>query len=169
MWRDGLRPVPRNNGTPQRASLHGFEFRRTGCVKPYAMKKSILVTTLVLLGIAGFGASAEAYERREDPRSRDQYRERNRDYRDSDLRQLRAELYQLDILFSRANAQMRYGIGRQSRWEYSRLLRDRERLNYELSRRPLDRLRIHAQIDRIRDRLREIEVRLRVHPHRFYR
>jgi hypothetical protein len=85
------------------------------------------------------------------------------------LRQLRAELYQLDILFSRVDAHLRYGVGRQSRWEYSRLLRDRERLNYELGRRPLDRLRIHAQIDRIRDQLREIEVRLRFHRHRFYR
>ena len=129
------------------------------------MKKSILVTTLVILGIAGFGASSNAYERRDESRSRDQYRESSR----SDLRQLRAELYSLDILFSRVNAQMRYGGVRQSRWEYSRLLRDRERLNYELSRRPLDRLRIHAQIDRLRDQLREIEVRQRIHPRRFSR
>jgi hypothetical protein len=48
-------------------------------------------------------------------------------------------------------------------------LRDRDRLNYELGRRPLDRLRLHSQIDRIRDQLREIEVRLRVRPHRFHR
>ena len=118
-----------------------------------------------MLGLAGFGASANAYERRDESRSRDQYRENH----DSDLRQLRAELYQLNIMFSRVDARLRYGSGRQSRWEYSRLLRDRDRLNYELGRRPLDRLRIHAQIDRIRDQLREIEVRLRVHPRRFYR
>lgn len=129
------------------------------------MKKSILVTTLILLGLAGFGASANAYGRRDESRSRDQYQENH----DSDLRQLRAELYQLNIMFSRVDARLRYGVGRQSRWEYSRLLRDRDRLNYELSRRPLDRLRIHAQIDRIRDQLREIEVRLRVHSRRFYR
>jgi hypothetical protein len=129
------------------------------------MKKSILVTTLVVLCVAGFGASSNAYERRDEYRNRNQYREN----RDSDLRQLRAELYSLDVLFSRVDAKMRYGGGRQSRWEYSRLLRDRERLNYELSRRPLDRLRIHAQIDRIRDQLREIEVRQRIHPRRFYR
>jgi hypothetical protein len=128
------------------------------------MKKSILVTALVILGVAGFGAPSNGYERR-DERNRDQYRyDRN-----PELRQLRAELYQLDILFSRVDAHLRYGIGRQSRWEYSRLLRDRERLNYELGRRPLDRLRIHAQIDRIRDQLREIEVRLRFHRHRFDR
>jgi hypothetical protein len=129
------------------------------------MKKSILIATLIMLGLAGFGASANAYERRDESRSRDQYRENH----DSDLRQLRAELYQLNIMFSRVDARLRYGSGRQSRWEYSRLLRDRDRLNYELGRRPLDRLRIHAQIDRIRDQLREIEVRLRVHPRRFYR
>lgn len=127
------------------------------------MKKSILVTTLVILGVVGFGAPSNGYERRDESRNRDEYRyDRN-----PELRQLRAELYQLDILFSRVDARMRYGIGRQSRWEYSRLLRDRERLNYELSRRPLDRLRIHAQIDRLRDQLREIEVRLRFHRHRF--
>jgi hypothetical protein len=123
------------------------------------MKKSILVATLVILGVVGFGAPSNGYERRDESR--------NRDDRNPELRQLRAELYQLDILFSRVDARMRYGIGRQSRWEYSRLLRDRERLNYELSRRPLDRLRIHAQIDRLRDQLREIEVRLRFHRHRF--
>jgi len=125
------------------------------------MKKFILVTTLVVLGIAGFSVSSQAYDRREDYLARDQDR-------DSDFRQLRAELYQLDILFSRVDSQMRYGIGRQSRWEYSRLVRDRERLNYELTRRPLDRLRIHAQIDRLRDQLRETEVQLRIHPRRFY-
>jgi hypothetical protein len=123
------------------------------------MKKSILVATLVILGVVGFGAPSNGYERRDESR--------NRDDRNPEFRQLRAELYQLDILFSRVDARMRYGIGRQSRWEYSRLLRDRERLNYELTRRPLDRLRIHAQIDRLRDQLREIEVRLRFHRHRF--
>ena len=129
------------------------------------MEKSILVAALVILGVVGFSAPSNGYERRDEYRNRDQYRyDRN-----PELRQLRAELYQLDILFSRVDAHLRYGIGRQSHWEYSRLLRDRERLNYELSRRPLDRLRIHAQIDRIRDQLREIEVRLRFHRHRFWR
>lgn len=124
------------------------------------MKKSILVATLVIASVAGFGATSNAYDR-----PREQYREN----RDTDLRQLRAELYSLNILFSRVDAQFRYGYGRQSRWEYSRLLRDRDRLNYELSRRPLDRLRIHAQIDRVRDQLRELEVRLRFHSRGFYR
>jgi hypothetical protein len=126
------------------------------------MKESILVTTLVILGVVGFTAPSSGYERRDD-RSRHEYRYDS----NPELRQLRAELYQLDILFSRVDGHLRYGVGRQSRWEYSRLLRDRERLNYELGRRPLDRLRIHAQIDRIRDQLREIEVRLRFHRHRF--
>ena len=112
-------------------------------VKPYAMKKSILVATLVLFGVAGFGTASNAYDRRDENRSRDQYRED----REPELRQLRAELYSLNILFSRVDARLRYGFGRQSRWEYSRLLRDRDRLNYELQRRPYDRLRVHAQID----------------------
>lgn len=129
------------------------------------MKKSILVATLVIAGVIGFGATSNAYDRRDENRPREQYREN----RDSDFRQLRAELYQLNILFSRVDAQLRYGYGRQSRWEYSRLLRDRDRLNYELGRRPLDRLRIHAQIDRLRDQLRELEVRLRFHSRGFYR
>jgi hypothetical protein len=131
------------------------------------MKKSFLVTALAILAIAGFAPATQAYDRQVENRSRN----RDRDSREQELeiRQLRAELYQLNILFSRVDSQLRYGYGRQSRWEYSRLLRDRDRLNYELSRRPLDRLRIHAQIDRIRDQLREIEVQLRIHSHRFYR
>jgi hypothetical protein len=129
------------------------------------MKKSILVATLVIAGVVGFGASSHAYDRRDENRPREHYREN----RDSDLRQLRAELYQLNIMFSRVDAHLRYGYGRRMRWEYSRLLRDRDRLNYELGRRPLDRLRIHAQIDRLRDQLRELEVRLRVHSHGFHR
>jgi hypothetical protein len=129
------------------------------------MKKSILVATLVVASVAGFAPTSNAYDRRDENRSREQYREN----RDTDLRQLRAELYSLNILFSRVDAQLRYGYGRQNRWEYSRLLRDRDRLNYELSRRPLDRLRIHAQIDRLRDQLRELEVRLRFHSRGFYR
>jgi hypothetical protein len=130
------------------------------------MKKSILIAALALVGLTGFGFSAYGYERRNDRRNhRREYNERYSDYR-----QLRAELNQLNIMFSRVEAQFRlYGIGRRTRWEYSRLLRDRDRLNYELQRRPLDRLRIHSQIDRIRDQLREIEVRLRVRPHRFHR
>ncbi|MEN3369543.1 MAG: hypothetical protein V7609_1686 [Verrucomicrobiota bacterium] len=129
------------------------------------MKKSILVVALVIAGVAGFGTASNAYDRREENRNRDQYREN----RDPELRQLRAELYSLNILFSRVDAQLRYGYGRQSRWEYSRLLRDRDRLNYELQRRPYDRLRVHAQIDRLRDQLRELEVRLRIHSRGFYR
>jgi TolA-binding protein len=129
------------------------------------MKKSILLTMLALLAAAGFSPSSQAYERRD----QDNVREQRRENRDSDLRQLRAELYQLNILFSRVDAHLRYGAGRQSRWIYSRLLRDRDRLNYELQRRPLDRPRLHAQIDRLRDELRELEVRIRLHPRRFYR
>jgi hypothetical protein len=129
------------------------------------MKKSIVAITLSILAFTGFAASSQAYDRQDQYQSRERYR----DERGSDYRQLRAELYQLDILFSRVDARLRYGMGRQSRWEYSRLQRDRERLNFELQRRPLDRLRIHAQIDRIRDQLREIEVRLRFHTNRYYR
>ena len=126
------------------------------------MKKSILITALALVGLTGFGLSAQGAPRRDDRR---EYNERYSDYR-----QLRAELNQLNIMFARVESQFRlYGIGRQTRWEYSRLLRDRDRLNYELQRRPVDRLRIHSQIDRIRDQLREIEVRLRVRPHRYHR
>ena len=126
------------------------------------MKKSILITTLAVVGLAGFSVSAEGASRRDDRR---EYNERYSDYR-----QLRAELNQLNIMFARVESQFRhYGVGRQTRWEYSRLLRDRDRLSYELQRRPLDRLRIHSQIDRIRDQLREIEVRQRVRPHRFNR
>ena len=126
------------------------------------MKKLILITALALVALTGFGLSAQGAPRRDDRR---EYNERYSDYR-----QLRAELNQLNIMFARVESQFRlYGIGRQTRWEYSRLVRDRDRLNYELQRRPLDRLRIHSQIDRIRDQLREIEVRLRVRPHRFNR
>ena len=120
------------------------------------MKKIVLTAALAVIAFATFAPSSQAYE----SRRRDEVRNR-RDDRESDYRQLRAELYQLDILFSRVDSRLRYGIGRQSRWQYSRLLRDRERLNFELQRRPLDRLRVHAQIDRLRDQLREIEVRLR--------
>jgi uncharacterized coiled-coil DUF342 family protein len=134
------------------------------------MKRSILVTALALVGLAGFSFPAEGASRRDERRDdrRDDRREYNERY--SDYRQLRAELNQLNIMFARVESQFRlYGIGRQARWEYSRLLRDRDRLDYELSRRPLDRLRIHSQIDRIRDQLREIEVRLRVRSHRYHR
>jgi hypothetical protein len=118
------------------------------------MKKFVITAAVAIVACTGFVPVSQAYETR---REREQYR----DSRQSDYRQLRAELYQLDILFSRVDARLRYGVGRQGRWEYSRLLRDRERLNYELQRRPLDRSRVHAQIDRIRDQLREIEARLR--------
>jgi hypothetical protein len=134
------------------------------------MKKSILVTALALVGLAGFSLSAQAAPRRDD--RKDDRRDYRREYdeRYSDYRQLRAELNQLNIMFARVESQFgHYGIGRQTRWEYSRLVRDRDRLDYELGRRPLDRLRIHSQIDSIRHRLREIEVRMRVRPHRFHR
>ena len=133
------------------------------------MKKSLLITALALVGLTGFGFSAQADDRRN---RRDDWRNDRREYneRHSDYRQLRAELHRLNIMFARVESQFRlYGIGRQTRWEYSRLLRDRDRLDFELQRRPLNRLRIHAQIDRIRDQLREIEVRLRVRSHRYHR
>ncbi len=125
-----------------------------------SMKKSILVTALVLAGLTGSVVSAKAYERREGPRPR----ELARDYRDStDYRQLRAEIYQLNILFSRVSNQLRYGSGRYVRSDFSRLLRDRDRLNYELRSGSSSPARIHSQIDRLRDELRELDVRLRVH------
>ena len=135
----------------------------------YRMKKSILVTALALVGLLGFGLSAQGDNRRD---RRDDSREARREYDDrySDYRQLRAELIQLNVMFSRVESQFRlYGIGRQARWEYSRLIRERDRLDYALQRRPLNRLYIHSQIDRIRDELRELEVRMRVRPHRYYR
>ena len=120
------------------------------------MKKIVLTAAVALLAFASVAPSSQAYEsrRRDEPRNR-------RDDQETEYRQLRAELYSLDVLLSRVDSRLRYGIGRQSRWQYSRILRDRERLSFELQRRPLDRLRIHAQIDRLRDQLREIEVRLR--------
>ena len=130
----------------------------------YRMKKSILVTALALVGLMGFGLSAQGANRRDHRDDRREYDERYSDYR-----QLRAELIQLNVMFSRVESQFRlYGIGRQTRWDYSRLLRERDRLDYALQRRPLNRLYIHSQIDRIRDELRELEVRMRV-PHRYYR
>ena len=128
------------------------------------MKKSILVT---VLAVSVFGAlsTSQAYERRNESYVREQRRED----RSSDFRQLRAELYQLNVMFSRVDAYLSYGVGHQARWTYSRLLRERDRLNYELQRRPLDRLRLHAQIDRLREDLRELEVRLRFHPRYHYR
>ena len=127
------------------------------------MKKLVITAAVALLAIGSFAPAAQAYETR---------RERDRNYREagfrSDYRQLRAALYQLDIQFSRVNARLHYGFARHSRWEYSRLLRDRQRLNFELERRPLDHARIHRQIDRLRDELRDLEVRLRFRgPHRY--
>jgi hypothetical protein len=133
------------------------------------MRKSILIAAFAVVGMAGFGLPAQADDRRD---RRDTRRDDRREYNErySDYRQLRAELNQLNIMFARVESQFRFsGIGRQTRWEYSRLLRDRDRLNYELGRRPLDRLRIHSQIDRIRGQLREIEVRVRVRSHRYHR
>lgn len=118
------------------------------------MKKSILITTLALVGLPVFNAPAENYDRPE----------KRRDYRQSsEYRQLRAEIDQLNRMFARVSVSLStYGVGRQIRRDYSRLVRDMNRLNYELQRPSYDRLRIHSQIDRIRDQLREIEVRLRV-------
>jgi hypothetical protein len=143
--------------------------RRNLTRQTWRMKKSILITALALVGLTGFGLSADAETRRD---RRDDRRNDRREYdeRYSDYRQLRAELIQLNIMFSRVESQFRlHGIGRQTRWEYSRLVRERDRLDYALQRRPLNRNYIHSQIDRIRDELRELEVRMRVRPHRYYR
>lgn len=132
------------------------------------MKRSILITALAVVGLAGFGLPAQGENRRD---RRDDSRDSRREYDDrySDYRQLRAELIQLNVMFSRVESQFRlYGIGRQARWEYSRLIRERDRLDYALQRRPLNRNYIHSQIDRIREELRELEVRMRVRPHRYY-
>jgi hypothetical protein len=120
------------------------------------MKNIVLTAAVALVAFASVAPSSQAYEsrRREEVRAR-------HDEREIEYRQLRAELYSLDILFSRVASRVHYGIRSQSRWEYSRLLRDRERLNFELQRRPLNLPYIHAQIDRLRDQLREIEVRQR--------
>ena len=128
------------------------------------MKKLVITAAVALLAIGSFVPASQAYETR---------RHRDPNYRDagfrSDYRQLRAELYQLDIQFSRVDARLRHGLARHSQWEYSRLLRDRQRLNFELERRPLDAARIHRQIDRLRDELRELEVRMRFGgPHRHF-
>jgi hypothetical protein len=131
------------------------------------MSKSILFAACAALVVGSFSTAAPASERRDE--SRDHGREQRREERDFDFRQLRAELSQLNIMFSRVDAHLRFGPVRQSRWMYSRLLRDRDRLNYELTRRPVDRLRIRAQIDRLRDELRELEVRLGFRPHHFSR
>ena len=133
------------------------------------MKRSILITAFALVGLFGFGLSAQGDNRRD---RRDYSRDARREYDDrySDYRQLRAELIQLNVMFSRVESQFRlYGIGRQTRWDYSRLLRERDRLEFALQRRPLNRNYIHSQIDRIREDLRELEIRMRVRPHRYYR
>lgn len=127
------------------------------------MKKSILIATLALVSLPFFNASAQNYDRREDRPDRNQHRDRG-DYRQSsEYRQLRAEIDQLNRMFANINSYVHtYGVSRQIRRDYSRLLRDRDRLNYELQRPSSDRLRLHSQIERLRDRLREIEVQLRV-------
>jgi hypothetical protein len=128
------------------------------------MKQLILTVTLA---VAGFTAVAPASQGAEQ-RRRDEFQEHNERW--TDFRQLRAQVYQLDLLFSRVDRQMRWSAGRQTSWEYSRLVRDRERLNYELQRRPFDRLRVISMIDRMQSELRELEVRLRVRSHgRYYR
>lgn len=129
------------------------------------MKKSLLITALALVGLAAFSLPAQGETRRDRRDHRREY-----DDRYSDYRQLRAELIQLNVMFSRVESQFRlYGVGRQTRWDYSRLLRERDRLEFALRRRPLNRNYIHSQIDRIREDLRELEVRMRVRPHRYYR
>ncbi len=130
------------------------------------MRNFILTAILAIAALTAIAPASQAYEER----NRDQRREdtrRNEAW--TDFRQLRAEVYQLDLLFSRVDSRLYYGTRNPLRWEYSRLVRDRERLNYELNRRPLDRLRIHSLIDRMRDQLRELEVRLRVRSHSYYR
>ena len=134
----------------------------------FRMKRSILITALALVGLAGLSLSAHADDRRD---RRNDRRDDRREYDDrySDYRQLRAELIQLNVMFARVESNFRLsGIGRQARWEYSRLIRERDRLDSALQRRPLNRNYIHSQIDRIRDELRELEVRMRVRPHRYY-
>ncbi|HVF70938.1 MAG TPA: hypothetical protein VM940_04955 [Chthoniobacterales bacterium] len=132
------------------------------------MKKFLLTATIAIAGLATLVPASQASE----DRRRFDYRNDRRDRQErwTDFRQLRAEVYQLDLLFSRVESQMHFGGFRQTRWEYSRLVRDRQHLNFELQQRPLNRLRIHSLIDRMRDQLRELEVRLRARPHRsFYR
>jgi hypothetical protein len=130
------------------------QFRQTLQQRKVPMKKSILIATLALLSLPFFSAQAQNYDRREE---RPNYR------RSSEYRQLRAEIDQLNRMFAHINAYVyTYGSGRQVRRDYSRLRRDMDRLNYELQRPTYDRLRLHSQIDRLRDQLREIEVRLRV-------
>ncbi|MFL6590186.1 MAG: hypothetical protein ACJ8M4_08440 [Chthoniobacterales bacterium] len=140
------------------------------------MKKLILTVTLAIAALAMIAPASKADNERQRDNERDQRREdQRRTDAWTDFRQLRAEVYQLDLLFSRVDSRLGYGYGPgyhgggQLRWEYSRLVRDRERLNYELNRRPLDRLRIHALIDGMRDRLRELEVQARVRSYSRYR
>lgn len=66
------------------------------------MKKIILTAAVALLVFASVAPSSQAYEsrRRDEPRNR-------RHERESDYRQLRAELYHLDMLFSRVDSQLR--------------------------------------------------------------
>lgn len=128
------------------------------------MKQLILSATLIVAGLTALAPASQGAEKRR----RDEFQEHNERW--TDFRQLRAQVYQLDLLFSRVDSQMRWGVGRQTSWEYSRLVRDRERLNYELQRRPLDRLRVTSMIDRMQAQLRELEVRQRVRSHgRYYR
>ena len=128
------------------------------------MKKSVWLTLLALLSLPLLDVSAQDYHDRNDYRNRRDYR------RSSEYRQLRAELDQVHRMFVPVSVNLRtYGAGRQIWRDYSRLLRDKDRLNYELQRPSYDRLRIHSQIDRLRDQLREIEVRLRVSRHFHWR
>lgn len=125
------------------------------------MKKLMLSAAVAILGLATFTPVSQGYEssRRDDRDHRD-YRD-DRDHRGSDLRQIRAELRQLDVLFSRVEQRLRYRAPRWGRSEYTHLLRDRQRLDYQLDRRPVDRSRVRRQIDRIREDLRRLDARLR--------
>lgn len=126
------------------------------------MLKHFLIMTLALMCLGIFGAFAQDRDRREH-RDRDDHR------RTIEYRQLRAEIDQLNRMFAHVSAELRYRSGPEIRRDYSRLLRDADRLNYKFQRSSYDRLRVHAQIDRIRDELREIEVRLRVRRHFHWR
>ena len=100
------------------------------------MKKSILITTLAIFSLPFFSASAQDYDGREDYRDRNEHRHRWDHRRSSDYRQLRAELDQLNRMFAHVRVNLRtYGTDRHLWREYSRLLRDRDRLDYELQSR----------------------------------
>ena len=122
------------------ATTRNVECGQPGLVKrcnyEMHMKKSILITTLAIFSLPFFSAFAQDYDGREDYRDRNESRHRGDYRRSSDYRQLRAELDQLNRMFAHVRANLRtYGTGRHLWRDYSRLLRDRDRLNYELQSR----------------------------------